>query len=103
MCIMVAAMKKTAKSDSNEIVPEDAVTGAKFRAAREAAGLTQSELAERLEWLTGDGSPNQQQVSHLEVGRRKFTLEDALAYAEAIEADLNEILGLKKKPVKQRK
>lgn len=103
MCIMVAAMKKAAKSDSNEIVPEDAVTGAKFRAAREAAGLTQPQLAERLGWLMGDGTPNQQRVSHYEVGRRKFTLEDALAYAKAIGADLDAILGLKKQPVRQRK
>lgn len=103
MCIMFSGMKKVAKSDSNEIVPEDAVTGAKFRAAREAAGLTQPQLAELLGWRMADGTPNQQRVSHYEVGRRKFTLEDALAYAEAIGSDLNLILGFKKQSVKQRK
>jgi transcriptional regulator with XRE-family HTH domain len=100
---MFSPMKKTAKADSNDIRREDAEVGAKFAAAREAAGLTQFDVAIRAGWFKDDNeTPNQQRVSHYEVGRRKFSLHDALAYANAIGTDLEAILGLKKHPVKRK-
>jgi transcriptional regulator with XRE-family HTH domain len=100
---MFLQMKKTAKVDSNSIVQEDADIGAKFKAARELAGLTQPEVAIRAGWFKEDNeTPNQQRVSHYEVGRRKLTLIDAMTYADAVGIDLAVILGLHRRPVKPR-
>lgn len=103
MCSMFTTMKKLPKSDSNEIRPEDAEIGAKLAAARQAAGLTQLELAVRTGWLKDDEeTPNQQRVSHYEAGRRRITLIDFLAYAEAVGSTPEGILGIKKQPVKRK-
>lgn len=103
MCIMFRGVKKPAKSNSNEIRPEDAVRGAQFRAAREAAGLTQPELAALLGWGDKDSDSGQKKVSSYETGRRSMGLEDALAWSKAVGQDLYEIIGIKKQPIKQRK
>ena len=101
---MFYRMKKSAKQDSNSIVREDAEIGAKFKNARELAGLTQPEVAIRAGWFKEDGeTPNQQRISHYEVGRRKLSLADAIAYANAVGIDLSVILGLNRHQVRQRK
>lgn len=103
MCIMFRGVKKPPKSNSNDIRPEDAATGAKFRAAREAAGLTQPQLAELLGWGDKDSDAGQKKVSTYETGRRSFGLDDALAWASAVGKDLYDILGMKKQVAKQRR
>jgi transcriptional regulator with XRE-family HTH domain len=103
VCIMFRGVKKPAKSNSNEKRPEDVITGARFRAAREAAGLTQPELAARLGWGDMDSDVGQKKVSSYETGRRTFGLEDALAWADAVGQDLYDIIGMKKQPVRSRK
>lgn len=101
MCSMVRRVKKTAKIDSNDIRKEDAEVGGRLAAAREKAGLTQLDVAIRAGWLKDDEeTPNQQRVSHYEVGRRKITLLDFLAYANAIGTDPADLLGVRKAAVR---
>lgn len=53
--------------------------GAEIARARKAAGLTQTQLAERCGW------ENQGRVSHLETGRRGLDFEDMVILEDALE------------------
>jgi transcriptional regulator with XRE-family HTH domain len=66
--------------------------GQRLRAAREASGLTGSELAARL----GVGW-RQPKVSKIETGRQLITVEELHAWASATEADSAPLLALREK------
>jgi transcriptional regulator with XRE-family HTH domain len=93
-------MKKIAKSDSNAIRPEDKFIGGLLATARNAANLTQEEVAIRAGWYKDDGeTPHQQRVSHYETGRRRITVIDLMQYAKAIQVAPGDIIGIKRIPV----
>lgn len=97
----MCGMKKVAKSSSNKIRPEDRAVGAMLAAARERAGLTQTEVAIRAGWYKPDDdqTPHQQRVSHYETGRRRITVVDLMDYAKAIQLPPGDIIGIKRIPV----
>lgn len=62
-----------------------------IRTFREARGLSLDGLAKRI------GTTNQQ-VSHLELGKRRLTTTWLLRLAEALECDPLELLGISREP-----
>jgi ribosome-binding protein aMBF1 (putative translation factor) len=60
--------------------------GGTLREARQAAGLSQSELAGRMGVV-------QSEVSRLEAGRKNFTLGTLLRAAGALDVDLDVVIG----------
>lgn len=100
MCRMFVEVKKVAKSNDNEVRPEDAAIGAALADARKRAGLSQGEVAERAGWGSKDDMAGQKRVSAYETGRRGIGLPEFLAYAEAINTPPEKILGIFKHNVR---
>lgn len=77
-------------SDSHLIGAKDQALVATLRARRELLGYTQTEVAERLK--EQGFNLGQSGLSRVEKGDRVLTVGEALAYARALDATLNELL-----------
>ncbi|MFA5954228.1 MAG: helix-turn-helix domain-containing protein [Patescibacteria group bacterium] len=67
--------------------------GARLRAAREAAGLSQAQLAKALDYESATA------ISLIEAGERKLRSEDLHKAAKALHRDIAYFLGQESRPV----
>ena len=100
MCSMFLAMPKVAKLNTNEKRPEDIAIGARLRAAREAAGLTQAEMAELCGWGSKDSDAGQKLVSSYETGRRGIDFVDAITFAHILNINIGALVDMTVVPVR---
>lgn len=91
MCDVQESNNDSDSSNVDRLTEDESKFGLNVRDARKAQGISQRALAERLAevGLTIDASA----ITRLEKGSRAIRLGEALAIAEALSTDLEELLG----------